>query len=201
MGRFDRLTPEQLHRRRLVWTVAGAGTAAAAAAAFSGPGDVVSGAAAWWGLRAYSAATTGANLVRIRRVSDNVEQNFVSLSTGALDRASIVTFLAATTGRFVTYYDQIGVKHLTQATAANQAAVNLSGIGSLVTADFATAGPHFYTTAAALAQTQPFTLGAVAKSVNNGAQQSLYLNSSSTAQINYRNSANNQIGLFGLGSG
>lgn len=159
--------------------------------AFSGPGDVVSGALSWYGLRAYSNATKGASLVRIRRVSDNAEQDFASLSTGALDRASIVTFLAATTGRFVTFYDQITTRHVTQATAANQAVVNLSGIGSLVTADFTAASTHSYASAGTLTQAQPFTWNGFAKSVNNGGAQTLFIADDSFGSISFRSPGDN----------
>src|SRR5665213_385939 len=75
---------------------------------YTGPGDVVGSATAWWGLRAYSAATIGGNVVDIKRASDNTTQTFVSLTTGALDVASIATFLTSTTGVVTKLYDQTG---------------------------------------------------------------------------------------------
>lgn len=134
-----------------------------------GPGDVVTtNWLAWAGLRAFSIATAGTVAVRIRRVSDNVEQDFNTLANGELDRASIATFLTATTGAFVKFYDKTGNgRHFEQATAANQAAVNLSGLGSRVTADFTGASSHNYATAANVTQSQPFTWYSVAKS-NSG---------------------------------
>jgi hypothetical protein len=61
---------------------------------YSGPGDVVSGATAWYGLRAYNAAyATGSNnAINVRRASDNSTQNIVILSTGNLDIATANTF-------------------------------------------------------------------------------------------------------------
>lgn len=62
--------------------------------AYTGPGDVVSGAKVWWGLRAYNAAyATGSNpAVTVRRASDNTTQNINILSNGNLDVASANTF-------------------------------------------------------------------------------------------------------------
>src|ERR1700733_9426847 len=38
---------------------------------YTGPGDVVPGALAWWGLRAYGAATAGTKAINICRASDS----------------------------------------------------------------------------------------------------------------------------------
>ena len=66
----------------------------APAATYSGPGDIVSGATAWYGLRAYNAAyATGSNkAINVRRASDNTTQDFLILASGALDIASANTF-------------------------------------------------------------------------------------------------------------
>ena len=61
---------------------------------YTGPGDIVSGATAWYGLRAYNAAyATGSNnAVNYRRASDNATQNGVILASGAFDIATANTF-------------------------------------------------------------------------------------------------------------
>jgi hypothetical protein len=61
---------------------------------YTGPGDIVSGATAWYGLRAYNAAyATGSNnAVNYRRASDNSTQNGVILSNGKFDIATANTF-------------------------------------------------------------------------------------------------------------
>lgn len=164
---------------------------------YVGPGDVVSGALGWWGLRAYSEATKETAAVRIRRASDNAEQDFETLSDGTLDRASIQTFLASTTGVFVTFYDQSGaLRNLTQATAANQAAVNLSGIGSLITADFNSSSPHRYNATSALSQAQPLTYSIAAKSTNTGAQMTLFGDAGVGCLFGYRSGADNTAFLY-----
>jgi hypothetical protein len=68
---------------------------APAASGYTGPGDVVSGATAWYGLRAYNAAyATGSNnAINVRRASDNSTSNIVILSSGAVDVATYNTFV------------------------------------------------------------------------------------------------------------
>ena len=72
----------------------GPGLGVSVAAAYTGPGDVVSGALGWWGLRAYNMAyATGSNnAANIRRASDNSTTNIVILSSGAFDIATANTF-------------------------------------------------------------------------------------------------------------
>lgn len=75
----------------------GAGTATSSS--YQGPGDVVSGATAWYGLRAYNAAyaTAGSNAINVRRASDNTTQNIAVLSTGALNVSGYNTFVGTDT--------------------------------------------------------------------------------------------------------
>lgn len=63
---------------------------------YTGPGDIVSSATAWYGLRGYSAAyaTPGTGKsVNVRRASDNATQDIVILTNGNLDTASYNTFV------------------------------------------------------------------------------------------------------------
>lgn len=66
----------------------------ASSASYQGPGDVVSGATVYVGVRAYNAAyATGSNnALNVRRASDNSTSNIVILSNGNLDIASANTF-------------------------------------------------------------------------------------------------------------
>jgi hypothetical protein len=111
-----------------------------AAPTYVGPGDVVSGATAWYGLRAYNAAYVAggpAQAINVRRQSDNATQDINVLATGALDTATAATFCAATTCFVTTFYDQSGALacgavpcDLAQTTAANQPALTLSCLSS-----------------------------------------------------------------------
>lgn len=62
----------------------------------------------------------GGNIIRIRRASDNVEQDF-GLINDELDRVSVTAFLGASQGYIVIWYDQSGKgNNATQAIAINQ---------------------------------------------------------------------------------
>lgn len=65
-----------------------------AAVTYTGPGDIVASATAWYGLRAYNAAyATGSNKsINVRRASDNTTQDINILASGAVDIASANTF-------------------------------------------------------------------------------------------------------------
>ena len=89
-------------------------------ASFVGAYDAIPSISAAYGMRRLLSSYTGA-LVRLRRASDNAESDFGYTSTGDLDTAAIATWLTATTGYRVTWYDQSGnSKNVTQSTAANQ---------------------------------------------------------------------------------
>src|SRR6185312_1795341 len=70
---------------------AGSSAKAAAVAGYQGPGDVVSGALAWWGLRCYSAAYTG-KVAEIWDASTGTTSNTtMSCATGG-----VITFSTST---------------------------------------------------------------------------------------------------------
>jgi PKD repeat protein len=70
--------------------------------------------------------------IRVRRSSDNTEQdiNFVSsAANAALDTAALLSFVGAGNAFIVTWYDQSGnARHATQASAANQPQIVFSGV-------------------------------------------------------------------------
>src|SRR5262249_41826774 len=97
---------------------------------YLGAGDVVSGATAWWGLRAYSAATIGTSAIRLRRDSDNAEQDFASVGGGNLDISSITSFQGGANVFVRQLYDQNGnANDWGPETAANQPGFSLTAIG------------------------------------------------------------------------
>jgi len=78
---------------------------------YVGPNDIVTGWAVWYGLRAFSAATIGNALIRVRR-ADAAEQDIVSASNGILNVADSF-FNGSTPYEIVKFYDQAGTgKHL-----------------------------------------------------------------------------------------
>ena len=140
---------------------------AAAPAGYTGAGDVVSGAYAWYGLRGYTAAySTGSN-----PALDLVDQAGANpltaniLSNGRLDVASIsawVTANSVTTIKITRIYDQTGnTRHVDQATLGNMPVLNLTGFGSLPSMDFTAASSHFLESSATVTQAQPFSFATV----------------------------------------
>jgi hypothetical protein len=110
-----------------------------AGSAYAGPGDIVSGAYAWYGLRGYTAAySTGSN-----PAADLVDQAGANpitiniLSDGTLDVASIATWVTAnsvSTIKVTRLYDQTGGgKHVSQATLATMPVLVLGPVTGLAT--------------------------------------------------------------------
>lgn len=96
------------------------------------------------------------SLIRVRRSSDNAEQDIGADGNGDLDESALTTFVGANDGYLVRVYEQIsGTYHLEQTTAANQprivnagtaekdngkpAAYIVSGSNHLATASFSSA--------------------------------------------------------------
>ncbi len=89
--------------------------------------DAYPGAAAAYSLRLLRSAYTG-SAIRVRRSSDNTEQNIGFNSSGILDTSALTTFCGAGNGFVTTWYDQSGNGNdVLQTTAVNQAQIVSSG--------------------------------------------------------------------------
>lgn len=90
---------------------------------------MLTGVLAICGLQQLVTAPLNGKCVRIRRSSDNAEQDFGFTGTpGAFDSASALTFTGASDGFVVTFYDSSAAgNHFTQGTAANQAKIISAG--------------------------------------------------------------------------
>lgn len=106
------------------------------AKSYVGPGDIVPGAAAWYGLRAYSKAKCRTRICNVVRASDSATKDIFTLGDGRIDVATLQGFLSGTTGKIVTLYDQIGTYDVTQATDGNRPTVILNGLGTFPTGAF-----------------------------------------------------------------
>lgn len=127
----------------------GAGGSKRAAAAYVGPGDIVSGATAWYGLRAYTTAIAAAgtqSIVDLRRASDSATctakiatNGFVDLTVGTPCNGgteTVTTWVGASSALVSKWYDQSGnADDAVQATAANQPQLVLTG-GPFVAAPY-----------------------------------------------------------------
>ena len=88
--------------------------------------DLYPGAAAAYSVRKLRTTYTG-NAIRVRRSSDNAEQN-IGFSGNNLDTTSLTTFCSGTNGFVTTWYDQSGNgANSIQTTAANQPQIVSSG--------------------------------------------------------------------------
>lgn len=89
--------------------------------------DTYPNAAVAYSLRKLRTAYTG-NAIRVRRSSDNAEQDFGYDANNVLDTAALLTFCGAGNGFVTTWYDQSGnANNATMSTAANQPQIVSSG--------------------------------------------------------------------------
>ena len=97
-----------------------------------GPGfigilDTYANAAVAYSVRKLRAAYTG-SAIRVRRSSDNAEQDIGFTGTGDLNETALTTFVGAGNGFVTTWYDQSGNgNNATQTTASNQPQIVSSG--------------------------------------------------------------------------
>ena len=89
--------------------------------------DLYPSAAVAYSLRKLRTAYSG-NAIRVRRSSDNAEQN-IGFVSNVLDTASLLTFVGANNGFVTTWYDQSGAaRNATNATAINQPNIVTAGV-------------------------------------------------------------------------
>jgi hypothetical protein len=95
---------------------------------FIGLLDTYTDAAAAYSVRKLRAAYTG-SAIRVRRSSDNTEQDIGFDGNGNLDESALTTFVGANNGFVTTWYDQSGnSRNATQSTAVNQPQIVSSGV-------------------------------------------------------------------------
>jgi hypothetical protein len=93
--------------------------------------DAYPNAAAAYSLRLLQLGYTS-NCIRVRRSSDNTEQNIGFNLNGGLDTAALLSFVGVGNGFVTTWYDQSGNnRNATQTTAANQPRIVSSGVVEL----------------------------------------------------------------------
>jgi hypothetical protein len=102
-------------------------------ASFAGPLDAFTAdlAGSWSVARRLLTSYTGA-LLRVRRSSDNTEQDIGFASDGSLDTAALLSFCGANSGFVRTAYDQSGAaRNFEQSTAGNQPRIVNAGVVDL----------------------------------------------------------------------
>jgi len=89
--------------------------------------DTYSGSAAAYSLRKLRTSYTG-SAIRVRRSSDNTEQNIGFTTGGDLDTGALLSFVGSGNGFVTTWYDQSGNgRNVTQSTANSQPRIVSSG--------------------------------------------------------------------------
>jgi hypothetical protein len=164
------------------------------AGGYTGPGDVVSGATAWWGLRCYNSAYTG-NVADVwDAATGSTTETLLTCSSGGTINQTINTLATtcAVACRIKTLYDQTGNGHnATQATNSGRPTFTLSGLGSLSVATFVAANQTILVSNSIATGAQPYTTSGVYKNTNAGQSPFLSGTSSGIPQMGAGISANN----------
>lgn len=167
------------------------------AAGFQGPGDVVSGAKVFWGLRCYNTAYTG-NVADVWDSATGLTtQTLITCSSGGIlnETVNSLATTCASGCRIKTLYDQSGanscgggVCDLDQAINASRPPFTLNCIGSLSCLTFS--GSQTLGKASFLSQAQPYTFSQVIQDTNSSAvatyftnQTAIYLSLNTTPAI------------------
>lgn len=150
------------------------------APSFTGLLDTYSGAAAAYSLRKLRGAYSGA-AARVRRSSDNTEQNIGFDLNGNLDEAALTAFVGSGNGYVTTWYDQSGnARNMVQETTTSQPRIVNSGTIDKVNnkvALFSSSSSwlYSYSLAANLAGNNPsLSAFGVVKVDNNGRQDYIF---------------------------
>lgn len=111
--------------------------------------DLYTGAAAAYSLRKLRTSYTGA-AIRVRRSTDNTEQDIGFTSSGDLDTIALANFVGAGDGFIRTWYDQSGTNnHATQTGTTNQPRIVISGVlqiqNNSICINFTAANSNFLT--------------------------------------------------------
>ena len=133
---------------------------------YVGPGDVTgwSSAYGYWGLRSYTAAGIGGNLIDIVDSGGLHRLTVPSDASGYISSAALSGWSGTGTMFVDKIYDQINGQTLTYPGGATRPALTLSSVGGLPAINFNGAGGYLSSAANATALAQPLTIAAISKS-------------------------------------
>lgn len=157
-------------------------------APFVGPFDAFAAPYRAHSLRRLLGAYTGA-AVRVRRSSDNAEQDIGFTSAGDLDTTALTTFAGSGSAYVVTWYDQgTGARHFTQATVASQPRIVNAGVVDVVNSKpavvFDGTDDHLISSAAGLFAATTATVATVLKSNSNAVTNATVFSESNATSNN-----------------
>ena len=178
----------------------GGETVPAVSASYTGPGDVVSGATAWWGLRCYNNAYSGNVAAVWDGATGNTTETLLTCSPGGTINQTVnsLSTTCAVSCVIATLYDQTGNSHdVTQATNSQRPTFTQSCLGSNPCAAFLGSSTQLLKSAATIGTlTQPNTLAMV--SIRTGAfttKGAVFGDSTGNLAYAYSNTAN-QIAVY-----
>lgn len=181
----------------------GVGKTTTVAATYTGPGDIVSGASAWWSCAfSYSAAyATGTNNAcdLVDSATGLTTYTMKILSNGKADTAGAAGSTACTVACNITRaYDQTGNgRHVTQATLSAMPTLTFSSLGGQPCGSFVRANSQDLASAASFPTiTQPFTISTVAQRTGTVTAFQGLLSSTATALGLITHNAANQWDIF-----
>lgn len=151
----------------------------AAAAPYTGPGDVYGAATAWWGVRAYSAASIGQNAIQIVDNLGNNPTNITTVSGGGLDMTAVNNFIG-TFGQpdVKIFYDQANPGSGFDLTVVdNRAQLTANVLSSFSGATFSIS--RYQSTNSACPTSQPYTASLVANVTSSATSVQNFLVSNS----------------------
>lgn len=99
---------------------------------YTGPGDIATLAnwRMWWGLRAFTLAGIGGNVMDLVR-NDAATITITTITGGGLDMATLTPWMSGHTAKVTKMYDQTGNgNHIVQATDAVRPALTMNGLNS-----------------------------------------------------------------------
>ena len=164
---------------QLTITGVGGGFGAAGGGVYAGPGNVVSGASAWWGIRAYSTATRGNKVANVCNSTGGADVGcadmFSDATTGIIVPATISSITCPGANCTIkTLYDQTGANtcsgaacDLTQGTVGSRLLLTASCFGALACGDGSTQTPAYTTGSTTFTIAQPYTFSGVYKRTSN----------------------------------
>ena len=172
-------------------------------AAYQGPGDVVSGALAWWGLRCYNAAYTGSIADVWDSATGSTTETLLTCSSGGVINETInsLATTCATACSIKTLFDQSGntncssaACNLSQATNADRPTFTRNCITTKPCLTF-NGTTTFLSNGGNLVQAQPFSINAVAQRTGNFTSNGRVFTFVASVILNFTTSANT-FGIF-----
>ncbi len=183
---------------------------ASAPPSYTGPGDVITGAKFWHGVRAYTAAIAAAGtqpIFDLRRASDNATCTAIIATNGTVDLTvgtpcngntqTVTAWIGASSAFVSKWYDQSGNGiNVVQATSGAQPQLLLSGCGVNSKPCLQFSSSQFLGVSVGSTTAQPYTFVTEAERVSNFTTQMNYFDFESGTQALYFPTSTNSVRLF-----